>query len=135
MIVVLIILVVVFFCSACITGYLCLDAQEQRNIYYTRWKEANRLLEGADLDAIADGKPLLPRGKEKEHKTTPWGALEKRTHTQLTQQRLNQMSDYTRFQIERKRITEGLDPVDTLEGMSDYYTQRIIDLRLEEGWD
>lgn len=135
MVVVLILIALLFFCTTCGIGYLCLEAQRQRNLYYTRWLEANELLQGADLNAIADGKPILPRGQAKEHKSTPWGALEKGTHTQLTQQRLNQMTDYDRFRLEKARLKEGFSPVDSLEGMGDYYIGEMIELRAKEGWE
>jgi hypothetical protein len=135
MVVVLVLLVICFFATSNLLGYLCLQAQSQRDLYYNRWLEANKLLEGADLDAVADGKPLLPRGRAKEQKTTPWGALEKRTHTQLTQERLNKMTDYHRYETEKARLKEGLEPVDSLEGMGDYYTTMMIKLRAKEGWD
>jgi hypothetical protein len=123
------------------------ESRGEVNDYKERWQNANRLLQGADLDAIAEGKPVapvqpasppVPKGPGAAvnvltGKTT--GKVLAKGHTTLTQGRLNKMDQSTRCEIERKRLQNGQEPVDDLTGLSDYYVKKMIELRTSYGYD
>lgn len=50
------------------------------------------------------------------------------------QKQLRRMSSYNRCEIEIARLEKGMEPMDPLDGLSDYFKAEIMQARIEHGW-